>query len=145
MHEVKDTKQATVKIGYDGRIHKTFHGPMARERCENEIRILKLLEAKGCEFVPKLLDSDAKGFYIVTSHCGTSVERLSQGKMKSLYAELEQFGVRHEDKHKRNVTYNAHQGRFCLIDFELATTLPDGVGLCYDGKKVVSTEESSRG
>lgn len=140
MQAVKDTKQATVKIGYDGRIHKTFHGPMARERCENEIRILKLLEAKGCEFVPKLLDSDAKGFYIVTSNCGSSVEHISQGKLNLLYEELEKFGVRHEDKHKRNVTYSAHQGRFCLIDFELATTLRDGVGLCYDGRKVVPSE-----
>ena len=37
---------------------------------------------------------------------------------------LEQFGVRHDDPDIRNVTYNNAAGRFCLIDFELATILP---------------------
>jgi hypothetical protein len=51
--------------------------------------------------------------------------------MKELYAELEHYGVRHEDAELRNVTYRQQDGRFCLIDFEFATILddPDGRGL----------------
>jgi hypothetical protein len=41
-----------------------------------------------------------------------------------LFAELETFGVRHDDPDIRNVTYRQSDGRFCLIDFEFATILP---------------------
>jgi hypothetical protein len=37
---------------------------------------------------------------------------------------LEKFGVRHDDPDVRNVTYRQSDGRFCLIDFELASILP---------------------
>jgi hypothetical protein len=43
--------------------------------------------------------------------------------MKELFAELETYGVRHDDAFLRNVTYRATDGRFCLIDFEFATIL----------------------
>ena len=36
MNEVKDTLRAKVRIGYDGRVHKTFRGPKADERFVNE-------------------------------------------------------------------------------------------------------------
>jgi hypothetical protein len=49
--------------------------------------------------------------------------------MKELYAELETYGVRHEDPFMRNVTYRPQDGRFCLIDFEFATMLETGEGL----------------
>jgi len=42
-----------------------------------------------------------------------------------LFAELVKFGVRHDDPDIRNVTYRTSDGRFCLIDFELATILPN--------------------
>jgi tRNA A-37 threonylcarbamoyl transferase component Bud32 len=42
-----------------------------------------------------------------------------------LFAELEKFGVRHDDPDMRNVTYRFSDGRFCLIDFEFATILPE--------------------
>jgi tRNA A-37 threonylcarbamoyl transferase component Bud32 len=41
-----------------------------------------------------------------------------------LFAELEKFGIRHDDPDMRNVTYRQSDGRFCLIDFEFATILP---------------------
>ena len=47
MQEVKDTVRALVRIGYDGRVHKTFRGHQARERFENEVRVLKHLETTG--------------------------------------------------------------------------------------------------
>jgi hypothetical protein len=42
-----------------------------------------------------------------------------------LFAELEQYGVRHEDPFLRNITYRVSDGRFCIIDFEFATLLDD--------------------
>jgi hypothetical protein len=40
MHEVKDTVRAIVLIGYDGRVHKSFRGPKARERFNTEVKVL---------------------------------------------------------------------------------------------------------
>ena len=125
MLTVKDTLRATVRLSFDGRVSKTYHGPNAKERFENETRILKFLEARGCNFVPRLLEADEKKLQIVTTNCGSRVERIDEQRMKELFAELEKFGVRHDDADPRNVTYRSSDGRFCLIDFEFATILPD--------------------
>jgi PPM family protein phosphatase len=45
--------------------------------------------------------------------------------VKELFAEVEQYGVRHDDPDPRNITYRQTDGRFCVIDFELATILPE--------------------
>lgn len=123
MHEVKDTARALVRIGYDGRVHKTFRGPKAQERFDNEVRILRHLEAKGCTFVPRLLAVEAESLKIITTNCGSRVEQLGEDRRKELFAELEPFGVRHEDIDIRNVTYRISDGRFCVIDFEFAALL----------------------
>lgn len=120
MHEVKDTLRATVRISYDGRVHKTFRGPKAEERFSNEVRILRHLEALNCPFVPRLLEAYPEELRIVTSSCGSRVEHLDAERTKELFAELENFGVRHDDPEMRNVTYRQSDGRFCLIDFEFA-------------------------
>ncbi len=125
MEEVKDTRRATVRMTYDGRVFKTFRGHQARERFENEILVLRHLEKRGCTFVPKVLETDSEQLLLVTSNCGKRVDQLSEPKRLSLFAELEAFGVRHEDPAQRNVTYRATDGRFCLIDFEFATILDD--------------------
>jgi tRNA A-37 threonylcarbamoyl transferase component Bud32 len=125
MHEVKDTGRAIVRIGYDGRVHKTFRGPKARERFDTEVRVLRYLEEADCGFVPRLLESDPEVLMIVTTNCGSRVERLNEERLKELYDELETYGVRHEDAFLRNVTYRQQDGRFCLIDFEFATILSD--------------------
>lgn len=124
MQEVKDTLRATVRIGYDGRVHKTFRGPKAEERFATEIKVLRHLEKRGCPFVPRLLESDPEQLKIVTTSCGTRVEHLDEARMKEIYAELEQYGVRHDDAEMRNITYRQSDGRFCVIDFEFATILP---------------------
>jgi tRNA A-37 threonylcarbamoyl transferase component Bud32 len=124
MLTVKDTLRATVRLSFDGRVFKTYHGPSAKERFENEVRILKFLEARGCNFVPRLLEADAKKNRIVTTNCGTRVEHIDEKRAKELFAELEKFGVRHDDADPRNITYRFSDGRFCLIDFEFATILP---------------------
>ena len=123
MRPVKDSARALVRISYDGKVYKTFRGRIAKERYENEIRVLKYLEAKGCAFVPVLLEQDDETLSIVTSNCGQRVERLGEERRKLLFDELEAFGVRHDDAEVRNVTYRATDGRFCLIDFEFATIL----------------------
>jgi len=123
MRDVKDTVRALVRIGYDGRVHKVFRGHMARERYENEIRVLKYLEGKQCNFVPRVLESKDDELLLVTSNCGQRVEHLGDERRKTLFAELESYGVRHDDPAVRNVTYRATDGRFCLIDFEFATIL----------------------
>src|SRR5690554_5574321 len=70
MHEIKDTARALVRIGYDGRVHKTYRGHLAKERFEHEVRVLKQLEERGCTFVPRLLEVDPDNLKIVTTHCG---------------------------------------------------------------------------
>lgn len=123
MHQVKDTLRATVRITYDGRVHKTFRGPKAEERFANEVRILRHLQARNCPFVPTLLEAHPDELRIVTSSCGSRVEHLDEARTKELFAELEAYGVRHDDPEMRNVTYRQSDGRFCLIDFEFATIL----------------------
>jgi tRNA A-37 threonylcarbamoyl transferase component Bud32 len=125
MEQVKDTLRALVRIGYDGRVHKIFRGPKAEERFDTEVRVLRHLEEKGCTFVPKLLEADREQLRIVTTSCGGRVDHLDDERRAELFAELEPFGVRHDDAETRNVTYRQSDGRFCLIDFEFATILPE--------------------
>jgi tRNA A-37 threonylcarbamoyl transferase component Bud32 len=124
MLKVKDTLRATVHLTFDGRVVKVYRGPNAQARFDNEVRILRHLEARGCGFVPQLLEADRDGLRIVTTSCGSRVEHLDDARCKELFAELEQFGIRHDDPDIRNVTYRRSDGRFCLIDFEFASLLP---------------------
>jgi serine/threonine protein phosphatase PrpC len=125
MHEIKDTARALVRIGFDGRVHKTFRGHLARERFDNEVRVLRHLEDRGCDFVPRLLAVEPENLKIITTNCGSRVDQLDPERMKELFAELTPFGVRHDDPMMRNVTYRNSDGRFCIIDFEFATLLQD--------------------
>lgn len=127
MLKVKDTLRATVHLTYDGRVIKVYHGSNAKERFDNEVKVLKHLEARGCGFVPKLLEADPEKLRVITTNCGGRVEHLDASRAKELFAELETYGVRHDDPEVRNVTYRPSDGRFCLIDFELATLLPSGI------------------
>jgi hypothetical protein len=124
MQQVKDTLRATVQLSFDGRVFKTYHGADAPERFAKETRILKFLEARKCGFVPRLLDANPTLLRITTTNCGQRVEHLDEERRKELFAELETYGVRHDDPDVRNVTYRQADGRFCVIDFEFATVLP---------------------
>ena len=125
MLKVKDTLRSTVHLGFDGRVFKAYHGPDAPKRFANEVRVLRYLAARGCPFVPRLLEEHPDQLRIVTTNCGMRVERIDDERAARLFAELETYGVRHEDADKRNITYRFSDGRFCLIDFEFATILPD--------------------
>lgn len=124
MLKVKDTLRATVNLSFDGRVFKIYHGKDAQTRFSNEVKLLRHLEARGCSFVPRLLEADPKLPRIITSNCGSKVEHLDEARRKELFAELEKYGVRHDDPDMRNVTYRQSDGRFCVIDFEFATLLP---------------------
>ena len=123
MLKVKDTLRSTVNLTFDGRVIKAYHGPDAEKRFHNEVRVLRHLAAHGCNFVPRLLETNEKKLRIITNNCGTRVEHLDPARLKELFAELNKFGVRHDDPDLRNVTYRQSDGRFCLIDFEFATIL----------------------
>jgi tRNA A-37 threonylcarbamoyl transferase component Bud32 len=124
MLQVKDTLRSTVRLSFDGQVYKAYHGPDAATRLANEVRVLRHLEARGCGFVPRLLKADPRHHQIVTTNCGNRVEHLDAERLRKLFAELKPFGVRHDDPDIRNVTYRQSDGRFCVIDFELATILP---------------------
>ncbi|MGC6425298.1 MAG: serine/threonine protein phosphatase [Lentimonas sp.] len=126
MQEAKNTARATVNVGYDGKVHKRFKGPQARERYENEVRVLEFLEKAGCDFVPRIIDKKDDELYLVMTNCGGRVDRISGDKVTKIFVELEAYGVRHEDAELRNITYSTQLGRFCVIDFEFATILAPG-------------------
>ena len=151
MHEVKDTQRALVRIGYDGLVHKNFRGHQAYARFTNEVRILRYLETRGCDFVPKLVESEEASLKMVTTNCGSRVDQVSAERLKELFAELETFGVRHDDPEIRNITYRKMDGRFCIIDFEFATLLDESAqarpnlswsGLTHRGKVRSNNEDT---
>ncbi len=125
MPEAKNTRHASVHIGYDGRVHKTYRDEKADQRMRTEVAVLEHLRKQDCPFVPKLLEVDWERKKIVTSNCGMRVQHLSDNKIERLFAQLERYGVRHEDPFLRNITYRNTDGQFCLIDFEFATLLDD--------------------
>ena len=70
MKIAKDGIRSIVKVGYDGRVYKTFRGSDKDERFANEVRVLNVLEARGCDYVPRLLDNDPQTLTIVTTNDG---------------------------------------------------------------------------
>jgi len=142
MQEAKNTARALVRIGYDGTVHKFFKAAKADERFENELRVLHYLEQRGCDFVPRVLGYNRENLELITSNCGPPVTQLGEEKMQEIFAEIEKYGVRHDDPYLRNITYRKSDGRFCVIDFEFATILePDAEGPPSD----VETESSATG
>lgn len=129
MRELKDGIRSFVKLDFTGKVHKTFRGTDRQERFDQEVKVLKYLEERGCEYVPKLLESHPDELRIVTTNCGAPAPHLSERKAKTLFDALEHdYGVIHDDPFPRNITYSPHLGRFCIIDFELATivdAIPD--------------------
>jgi hypothetical protein len=121
--KVKDTLRSTVNLTFDGRVIKMYHGADALARFDRETKILRHLEARGCNFVPRLLEADREKIRIITTNCGSRVEHLDEARRRELFTELEKYGVRHDDPDMRNVTYRQSDGRFCLVDFELATLI----------------------
>ncbi len=123
MDTAKDTQRALVRLSYEGKVYKEFRGPKAEERFANEVKVLRYLESVGCPFVPRLIEEDPGKLQIVTTSAGSRVQHLDESRARELFAELETYGVKHDDPDVRNVTYLQKDGRFCVIDFEFATVL----------------------
>jgi hypothetical protein len=95
-------------------------------RYAKEVEVLKVLEQRGCPYVPRVLEEHPEEFYFVSTNCGRPAPQITKEKADSLFAVLERdYGVRHLDAEPRNITYSDKLGRFCIIDFELAEILPD--------------------
>lgn len=126
MKNLKDGIRAHVRLDWMGRVHKRFRGTDADKRYANEVAVLKVLEQRGCEYVPKVLEEHPEELYFVSTACGQPADTISKERADQLFAELERdYGVRHLDAEARNITYDPRAGRFCIIDFELAEVLPD--------------------
>jgi len=144
MQEAKNTARALVKIGYDGTVHKHCRARDAKERFENEVRVLKYLEYRGCDFVPRVISATPETLELVTTNCGARVQQIDDQRLKELFAELETFGVRHDDPFLRNVTYRASDGRFCIIDFEFATIIGEqGGAWAAEGEQLLANPASA--
>jgi len=62
--------------------------------------------------------------HLATSNGGSPAPDISEKKTDKIFHDLEdKYGVRHDDPFSRNITYDPNEGRFCVIDFELATLL----------------------
>ncbi len=153
MQEAKNTQRSLVRIGFDGRVYKLFRGPEAQSRFENEVRVLRYLEKRKCPLVPRILDATPETLELVTSNCGARVQHMGDEKVLELFAELEKYGVRHDDPFLRNITYRATDGRFCIIDFEFAEILdptavslePDVTPACSTARHVSWSGKTDRG
>lgn len=123
---IKDGLRSHVRIDFYGNVHKRMRGSDVENRYATEVKVLKVLEQRGCPYVPKLLEEHPEEFYFVSTNCGRPAPQITKEKADSLYAALERdYGVRHLDAEPRNITYSDKLGRFCIIDFELAEILPD--------------------
>jgi hypothetical protein len=125
LEPLKDGLRSLVRIDFYGNVHKRLRGTDAEKRYATEVAVLKELEARGCPYVPRLLEEHPEELYFVSTNCGKPASQISKEKADSLFAELEQdYGIRHLDAEPRNITYSDKLGCFCIIDFELAEILP---------------------
>jgi len=123
---IKDGLRSLVRIDFYGNVHKRLRGSDVEKRYATEVEVLKVLEKRGCPYVPRVLEEHPEEFYFVSTNCGRPAPQLSKEKADSLFAALERdYGVRHLDAEPRNITYSDKLGRFCIIDFELAEILPE--------------------
>jgi hypothetical protein len=126
MEPMKDGLRSLVRIDFYGNVHKRMRGSDVESRYAKEVEVLKVLEQRGCPYVPKVLEEHPEEYYFVSTNCGRPAPQITKEKADSLFAALERdFGVRHLDAEPRNITYSDKLGRFCIIDFELAEILPD--------------------
>lgn len=126
MEPMKDGLRSLVRIDFYGNVHKRMRGSDVAARYAKEVEVLKVLEERGCPYVPRVLEEHPEEFYFVSTNCGRPAPQITKEKADSLFAALERdYGVRHLDAEPRNITYSDKLGRFCIIDFELAEVLPD--------------------
>lgn len=123
---LKSTERSAVHATFDGSVRKRYRGRHARQRLENEVRVLGYLETRECPFVPRLLRVERATLDITITFCGQPVQHIMASKTQELFGSLAAFGVEHGDPEKRNITYHAFDGNFYIVDFEYAKILEDG-------------------
>ena len=127
---LKDGIRSNVRIDFYGNVHKRFRGTASEERYATEVAVLKVLEERGCPYVPRVLEEHPEENYFVSTNCGKPATQITREKSDKLFAKLErEYGIRHLDAEPRNITYSDKLGCFCIIDFELAEVLPPPPGL----------------
>ena len=98
---IQNNARAVVKIDKtNGIVEKNFLGDdedNVRDRFETEIKILKYLESKGCDFVPKLIEFDEESFFVKTSYMGESLGEIDIAEHRKIHDRLIAFGVTHND------------------------------------------------
>jgi hypothetical protein len=130
LEPLKDGIRSQVRVDFYGNVHKRLRGTAAAERYATEVAVLKVLEERGCPYVPRLLEEHPEEFYFVSTNCGQPASQITKDKAERIFAKLERdYGVRHLDAEARNITYSDKLGCFCVIDFELAAILPPPPGL----------------
>lgn len=127
---LKDGIRSSVRVDFYGNVHKRLRGTNADQRYATEVAVLKVLEQRGCPYVPRLLEEHPEELYFVSTNCGKLATQITKEKADKIFAKLEaEYGVRHLDAEPRNITYSDKLGCFCVIDFELAEILPPPPGL----------------
>ena len=134
LEPLKDGIRSHVRIDFYGNVHKRLRGTAAAARYATEVAVLKVLEERGCPYVPRLLEEHPEELYFVSTNCGQPASQITKDKADRIFAKLERdYGVRHLDAEARNITYSDKLGCFCVIDFELAEILPPPPGLVMPG------------
>ena len=111
LEPLKDGIRSLVRIDFYGNVHKRLRGTAAAERYATEVAVLKVLEQRGCPYVPRLLEEHPEELYFVSTNCGQPASQISKDKADRIFAKLErEYGVRHLDAEPRNITYSDKLG-----------------------------------
>lgn len=122
--KLSDSIKSIISFRPDNTVVKRYIGEGNRILFENEIKILRFLEEKGCDFVPKIISVDSEKLMFVMDNCGVRARNLTKEIQDQLFLDLEKkYGVKHNDADPRNVVYNIINNRFYIIDFELSTII----------------------
>ncbi len=125
MEQVKDTLRATVRISYDGKVYKTFRGPTPMSVSPPKFGCSAISKSDNVPSFRAFWRRIAAQLRIVTTNCGRRVEHLDDEPGEGAFCRTCHMGSATTMPRCRNVTYRQSDGRFCLIDFEFATILPE--------------------
>ena len=77
---LKDGIRSQVRIDFYGNVHKRLRGTDADKRYATEVAVLKVLEERGCPYVPRLLEEHPEELYFVSTNCGKLATQISKEK-----------------------------------------------------------------
>lgn len=88
---IKDGLRSSVRIDFYGNVHKRMRGTDVANRYATEVKVLKVLEERGCPYVPKVLEEHPEEFYFVSTNCGRPAPQITKDKADSLFEALEKI------------------------------------------------------